>query len=67
MTITEFRQLKKLMMLAAGSTSDNETISAFRFATAILTQNGFTWERALDRVITVIDAVESDPEEMRNR
>lgn len=57
MTVTEFRQLKKLMML---STSDNdaEALASLRKATALLLTHGHTWEQCLDRVVKVINEVE---------
>ena len=61
MNISEFRQLKKILMLAAHNDSDAEALAGFRKATAMLTKAGVTWEQALDRVLKVVNEVEPGP------
>jgi len=54
-TADEFRLLKKLMTMAAGTDNDAESVAHFRAATKIIARNGFTWDMALSKVITVMD------------
>jgi hypothetical protein len=61
MTLTEFRQLKKLLTLAAANDQDHEALAAFRQATSILGRNGLTWEMALNKTVSVIQEVEEAP------
>lgn len=62
MNLKDFRQLKKLLTLAAANDQDHEALAAFRQATAIIARSGYTWEMCLDRVITVVSEVEPAPE-----
>jgi hypothetical protein len=55
MSASEFRLLKKLLMLAANNPDDSECASAFRKATEIVARQGFTWVQAMDSVIKVMD------------
>ena len=59
MTVDEFRQFKKLMALAASNTNDAEALSAFRRATNMLRDAGYTWSDALDKVIKIVPPVEA--------
>lgn len=56
--MTEFRQLKGLLSLAASNPNDAEAIAAFRKATDIVTRNAHTWVMVLDKLVKVIDEVE---------
>lgn len=58
MTITEFRQLKKTMMMATSSV-DAEALTALRHANTMITRHGYTWEQVLDRVIKVEVPIEA--------
>jgi hypothetical protein len=59
MTLKEFTLLKKFLMLAANNKNDAEAIASFKQATAVLHRNGFTWEMAMNRVVTVVAEVQS--------
>ena len=53
-TIEDFRQVKKLLTLAAG-TSDAEALAAFRKATEIIRKANLTWAGILDKQVSVVD------------
>ena len=61
MTVTEFRQLKKLLTLAT-SDNDAEALACWRKATQMVARHGFTWEMVMDRLVRVVQEVEADPE-----
>lgn len=61
MSITEFRQLKKLLTLAT-SDNDGEALSAWRAATRLLVSTGHTWEMAMDRVIKIVQEFDPVPD-----
>lgn len=55
MSTSQFATLKKLMMLGANNPFDIEAVRAFRKATEVLAAAGYDWNKALDRVIKVVD------------
>ncbi len=60
MNLKDFGQLKKLMTLST-SDNDHEALACLRQATSLLARNGYTWEMALSRVISVVAEVEPAP------
>lgn len=60
MNLKDLAQLKKLMTLST-SDNDHEALACLRQATSILVRNGYTWEMALSRSISVINEVEPAP------
>ncbi len=61
MNLKDFRQLKKLLTLAAANDQDHEALASFRAATKIIASSGFTWEMVMDRVVSVVQEVEPAP------
>jgi len=61
--ITDFKRLKKLMMMTL-SDSDNEALMSLRQANKILTGYGIDWDRVLDKTVTVVNEVEEGPDDL---
>lgn len=64
MKLDTFKRLIKFMML---TTSDNEheASGAMKMANTILAQENLTWERVLNRSVTIIADVEENPDRER--
>jgi hypothetical protein len=57
LTLKEFGQLKKFMMLTT-SENDNEAVAALRRANAILAAHTYTWDAVFARLVKIDNQVE---------